>query len=217
MTTAIQQKTITDALNWRYATQVFDTTKPVAEADLHTILESARLSPSSFGLEPWKFIVVENTELRAQLKKVSYEQQKVTDAPVLVVIAYRTDTKEKIASERIERTAKVQNIPTESLAPFKQMIDGAVAMRSAAGDLDAWMRAQSYIPLGIMIETAALLGVDSGPMEGFAPDEVDAILGLKAKNLHATSMLALGYRGKDDAAGRTKVRRDFVDVVEFHR
>ena len=208
---------IVDALNWRYAVQMFDPKKTLAPELLHTILESGRLAPSSIGLEPWKFIVVENPEVRVKLRAVSHNQAKVTDAAVLVIIAYRTDAETHISRERIERTARIQGQSADSLNPLKQMMDSAIAGRAAKGTLNTWMQTQAYIPFGMMIETAALLGVDSGPMEGFLADEVDALLGLKEQGLHAASLLALGYRGDDPAALRPKVRRSFNDVVQFIR
>lgn len=210
----IQPNTIIEALNWRYAVQVFDPSKTIAEETLHAILESARLAPSPFGIEPWKFIVVENPDVRAKLREVGYGQPKITDAPYLIVVAYRTDMKESIAKERIERTVKIHNQDASQFEGLKQMIDGSINSRSEE-QLETWAKAQAYIPLGMMIETAALLGVDSGPMEGFDPNAVDEILGLQEKNLHATSMIALGYRGDDAAADRPKVRRDFEEVIEF--
>lgn len=210
----IQPATIIDALNWRYAVQTFDTTKTVEKEKLHAIVESGRLAPSSIGIEPWKFIVVENPEVREKLKAVGYGQPKITDAHCLIVIAYRTDLKENIARERLERTARIQKQDISEFGGLKQMLDGAITSRSEE-QLETWAKAQAYIPLGMMVETAALLGVDSGPMEGFDANAVDEVLGLKTKHLHATSMLALGYRGEDAMADRPKVRRDFDEVVEF--
>ncbi|HEX8932107.1 MAG TPA: NAD(P)H-dependent oxidoreductase [Patescibacteria group bacterium] len=210
----IQPDTIIQALNWRYATQIFDQTKPLEPELLKVILESGRLSPSPYGVEPWKFIVVENPDTRAKLRAVGYNQPKITDAPYLVVIAYRTDLKENISQERIERTAKIHGQDHSIFAGLKDMIDMTVNNKSET-DLEIWSKYQAYIPLGMMVETAALLGVDSGPMEGFDAIAVDEVLGLKAKNLRSTSMIALGYRGEDPAAKRPKVRRDFDEVVEF--
>lgn len=205
---------ILTALNWRFATRVFDSTKKVSDEDLQTILEAGRLSPSSFGTEPWHFFVIENPELRAKLREVGYGQPKITDASHLVVIARRTDVRENISRELMERTAATKHIDISTLDGYKAMVDGAITMRDDAA-LDAWVRAQSYIPLGIMIETAAMLGIDNGPMEGFDPAAVDAILGLPEKHLAATTMLALGYRGADDGATQPKVRRGFDEVVTF--
>jgi len=205
--------TILKALNWRYAGQIFDLTKIISEEELHTILEAGRLSPSSFGIEAWKFIVVENKEIRTKLRGAAYDQPKVTDASKLIVIARRTDARQNISQEKVSRVEKIVGKKTEELDSLKKMIDGSIAGRSDA-ELDAWIQAQAYIPLGIMIETAALLGVDSGPMEGFSQDQVDEILGLKEKNLRSTVMLALGHRGQDPSAERKKIRRDFNEVVE---
>lgn len=205
-----KREQILQALNWRYATQIFDKEKKVSEEDIHVILESARLSPSVFGIEPWKFILVNNKELRAKLGK----QPKMTEASHLVVIAYRTDVAENITTERLVRTAKIQNQKIEDLGGLKAGIEGTIAGKVASGDAEAWIRAQAYIPLGMMIETASLLGIDNGPMEGFDPAHVDELLGLKAKNLKSVTMLALGYRGEDPVALRPKVRREFDEVVE---
>ncbi len=208
------QEQIAKALGWRYAVQSFDSAKKVSDSDLKTILESGRLAPSSFGLEPWKFIVVENAETRAKLQSVSYGQPKVTEASHLIVIARRTDAREHIVLERIERTAAIQEQDVESLAGFKEMLDGVIASRDDAA-LDAWNARQTYIALGMMMETASLLGVDNAAMEGFDPKGVDEALGLQEQNLTATIMLSIGYRGVDVSADRPKVRRAFDEVVEF--
>ena len=209
------KENILKALNWRYATQVFDQTKKVSGEDLHTILESARLSPSANGIEMWKFIVVENPEVRAKLREVGSDQHKITEASHLIVLTYRTDAVKNLTSERITRTAQAQNKDPKDLSKLQASLENAVQKKSDNGTLENWIRAQIYIPLGIMIETASLLGIDNGPMEGFQPDKVDEILGLKEKNLKSITMLALGYRGEDSAAIRPKVRRSFEEVVEF--
>lgn len=209
------KETLMKALSWRYATQAFDPERKLPEDTLRTILESGRLAPSSFGVEPWKFIVITDRDLRAKLREASYGQPKVTDASHLVVIARRTDVRENITRELIERVSAATGATADDLGGLRQMVDGAVASRSDER-LDAWAAAQTYIALGMMIETAALLGVDAGPMEGFVPDQVDEILGLKKQHLSATTMLALGYRSADDAAlARPKVRRGFDEAVAF--
>ncbi len=208
------EQSITKALAWRFAVRTFDPTESIKKEDLTTILESGRLAPSSFGIEPWKFIVVENKEVRAKLRAAGYDQPKITDASALIVIARRTDMRQNIMDELVARTAKAQGVSIESLTGFKQMLDGAVASKDDT-ELDAWARAQAYIPLGIMIAAASILGIDSGPMEGFDPVKVGEILGLEAKHMKATTMLALGYRGDDAGAVRPKARRDFESVVEF--
>lgn len=211
----IKREEIIKALNWRYATKIFDINKKISKEDIHTILESARLSPSSNGIEMWKFIVVENKEIRAKLLDAGYGQPKITDASHLVVIAYRTDAIENMTKERLERTAKIQNININELEGLKTMLDNTVNTKSKNGTLLSWIKAQAYIPLGMMIETASLLEIDNCAMEGFIPEKVDEILNLKDKNLKSITMLALGYRGDDIASTKIKVRRAFEEVIEF--
>ena len=208
------KEAIIKSLKWRYATQTFDSGKKLADDVLEVILESGRLAPSSYGIEPWKFIVITDMEVRVKLREASYGQSKVTDASHLVVIARRTDVRENIAQELIERTIIASGKSAADLDGLKQMVDGAIASRSDEA-LDAWVQAQTYIALGMMIETAALLGVDAGPLEVFIPDQVDEILGLKDRRLTVTTMLALGYRGDDSAAARLKTRRSFDEAVEY--
>jgi nitroreductase/dihydropteridine reductase len=210
-------ETILKALNWRYAVQSFDTTKKISDADLHTILESARLAPSSIGIEAWKFIVVENSDIRAKLREAGYGQPKISEASHLVVLARRTDLVENITNERIERTARTQGQTPEELTPLRQMLEGGIGARAANLDaLTGWAAAQTYIALGMMIETASLLGIDNAPMEGFNSATVDEILGLTAQNLASVTMLAIGYRSESDqSASRPKTRRAFDEVVEF--
>jgi nitroreductase len=205
---------IIKALKWRYAVQVFDPSKKISKNDLKTILEAGILAPSSLGIEAWKFIVVENPEIRAKLREAGYGQPKINEASHLIVIARRTDIRENITKERIERTALILKKDPSMLDGLKNMIKGAIASKSDDA-LNAWVLAQTYISLGIMIEAASLLGIDSAPMEGFVPDKFDEILGLKEKNLTTTVLLALGYRGEDVVAKRPKVRRNFDEVVEF--
>jgi len=201
-------------LNHRYAVQIFDAVRKISPKDLHTILESARLAPSSVGLEAWKFIVVENIELRAQIREAGFGQVKITDASHLILLAYRTDH-ENISRERLERTAKTQNVEVESLAGLKKMTEETIASKVSTGEYENWAKAQTYIALGIMIETASLLNIDTGPMEGFDAKKVGELLHLPEKNLKVATMLALGYRGKDPIAQRSKTRRDFTDVIEY--
>jgi len=207
-------ESLLNALNWRYAAKTFDTTKTVSEADIATILESARLAPSVLGIEPWKFILVKNPEMREKLKAAAYGQTKVTDGSYLVVVTHRTDA-DALAGELMDRTMNTTGATAEQLADYKAMVEGTVAAHSSSPDvMNGWLSAQTYIPLGMMIETAALLGVDAGPMEGFDPAAVNEILGLTEKNLAVTTMIAFGYRGEDVYATTPKVRRAYDEVIE---
>jgi len=208
----MKKEEILKALNWRYAVKIFDKDKKISEEDLNTILVSGILSPSSLGLEPWKFIVVKNPETRTKLFEVS-NQPKVTDASHLIVLTYKTDIKE-IINERLERTARIQNQKVEELDTYKTFLENGIKNKTEQ-ELDSWLKAQSYIPLGIMTQTASLLDIDNCPMEGFQNDKVDEILNLKSQNLKSVTMLALGHRGIDPQAEKPKIRKDFTSTVEF--
>ncbi len=210
--TNMKKEEILKALNWRYAVKIFDKDKKVSEEDLNTILETGILSPSSLGLEPWKFIVVKDLETRAKLFEVS-KQPKVTDASYLIVLTYKTDIKE-IIKERLERTARIQNQKVEELTTYKDFLEGATKNKTEL-ELDSWLKAQSYIPLGIMTQTASLLHIDNCPMEGFQNEKVDEILNLKSQNLKSVTMLALGHRGIDPQSEKPKIRKSFVEVITF--
>jgi nitroreductase len=206
-------ETILKALNWRYAVQKFDQSKKVNDADLQTILESGRLAPSSNGFEPWKFLVIENKELRQKISDAGFSQPKITEAPVLIVVTYRTDAN-ALPAERISLLAKVQGQSEEELGKARSYYEDFVAAKTPE-EFASWSKAQSYIALGIMIETATLLGIDTGPMDGFMPDGVDAALGLPAKNLRSSALLALGCRAEEPT--RPKARRAAEDVIEYVR
>ena len=205
---------ILKALNWRYAVKTFDPNKKVSKEDIQTILESARLSPSSMGVEMWKFIVVKNKKKRKKLREAGYNQPKITDASHLIVIAYRIDG-ENIIKERLKRTAKIQKQKLDELFDLQNMLETSIIDKIKNGNLESWAKMQAYIPLGIMIMSASILGIDNCPMEGFENDKVDEILNLKRKNLKSITMLALGYRGKDIESTKPKVRRNFNEVIQF--
>ena len=205
---------IIKSLNWRYATKTFDSNKKVSESDINTILESARLTPSSYGLEAWKFLVVTNPNIKTELRKASYDQTKVTDASHIIVVTRRTDITNLIP-ELVARISKNLNKEERELSGLKEMVSGTMSFHEKNKNLDSWLSAQTYIALGFMMETAALLEIDTCPMEGFDPNAVNNILGLKEKNLSVVSMLAVGYRGDDACASNKKTRRNLGEVVEF--
>jgi nitroreductase len=210
----VNNKQIIQALKWRYATKKFDQSKTVDKKDLDTILKSGSLSPSSLGLEPWKFIVVKNKELCAKIREAGYDQPQITDASCLIIVTRRKDT-ENLSRELIFRTAAERGVDESELEELKQMVDNFISTKPSGPVREGWISAQTYIALGIMIETAALLGIDACPMEGFNSLEVDKILGLSEKNLASVTLFAVGYRGQDQYADNPKTRRKFNEAVEF--
>lgn len=152
-------------LNWRYATKSFDPTKQLSSEMLDTLTESLRLSASSFGLQPWKFIVVENPETRAKLREASWGQAQITDASHLIVLCKLTSLDATDVEKFVDRTIHTRNAPPEALADYKNMMLGSVDRANTTGTVHTWMKDQVYIALGTLLTTAAFLGVDTCPME----------------------------------------------------
>jgi nitroreductase len=206
-------KTILEALNRRYATKAYDTTKKVSDEDLHTILESMRLSPSSFGLQPWKFIVVTDETIRSQLLVASRSQTQVTDASHLVILAVKKDITEEDINTFITSVATTRNIPVESLDGYKGIIIGATQNLDQAAK-QIWNSKQAYIALGIGLTTAALLWVDATPMEGFDANAYNEILGLT--DYTTSVILPIGYRAEWDVSQHyAKVRFNAEQIIEY--
>lgn len=194
------------ALQWRYATKKYDTEKKLSEDQIHLLKESLRLSPSSFGLQPWHFIVVEDIETRKKLRAAGYDQPAFTDASHLIVLATETNVDKTLIDKYIADTVSTRGIPIESLEGFRTMMEGAVAMKGEEGARE-WAARQVYISLGVLLTTAALEGIDATPMEGFDTAQCDRILGLGDRGLTARVIVSLGFRsGEDIAATQAKVR-----------
>lgn len=203
---------IIDALNWRYATKVYGDKKLTSD-ELNTVLEAMRLSASSFGLQPWKFIVVSNPELRTKLRAAAWDQSAVTDASALVVLAVNKNVDDAYIDAYIAFIAKERGIPMEALSSFADMMKGSIKGKTPE-EVVGWSKKQVYIALGTGLATAALLNIDATPMEGFDPAQVDEILGLHALGLGSAVFLALGFRSEADVtANYKKVRFDAKDII----
>jgi nitroreductase len=189
--------------NWRYATKKFDSSKKISNEDLNTLKEAIRLSSSSYGLQPYTVIIVENPELRAQLQGAAYGQSQVVDASHLIVFANETNVDNKSIDTYINRISETRNIPAESLAGFGDYMKGSI--NSMPEDVkNIWTAKQTYLALGNLLNAAAELKIDVTPMEGFVPSEVNEILGLEKLGLNASLMAAIGYRHKEDATQHYK-------------
>jgi nitroreductase len=204
-----------DALNWRYAVKKFDPTKKIAPADWTTLEEAVRLSASSYGLQPWKFIVVTDPAVREKLKPAAWNQSQITDASHLVVFTYKTDITEADVDHFVQVTAAERGMPAEKLAGYRDMMVGDLVKGPRHGTIATWASRQVYIALGTLLTSAAALGIDACPMEGFVPDQFDEILGLKSRGLASVVLTTLGYRAGDDHyAALKKVRFPASEVIE---
>jgi nitroreductase len=185
------------ALRWRYATKSFDSTKKIPATTWEAIEESLVLTPSSFGLQPWKFLVIQDPGVRGNLLGESWRQLQVTEASHYVVLTARTDLDASDIDAWMARMGEVQASPVETLASYRGVIAGfAQAMSHEARH--AWNVRQAYIALGQLMASAAVLGVDACPMEGISAAGYDQVLGLAGSGYATVVACALGYRAADD-------------------
>lgn len=201
------------SLRWRYATKKFNSARKISAATWDAIEESLVLTPSSFGLQPWKFLVVEDSGLRANLAVESWNQPQVTEASHYVVLTARTDLNAADIDAWMTRLSELRGSGPEAVAPLKGMIEGfAQAMSHEARH--AWNIRQAYIALGQLMAAAALLGIDACPMEGISATGYDQILGLEGSGYVTVVACALGYRAEDDKyATLPKARFDRSQVI----
>lgn len=204
---------IIDDLKWRYAAKKFDKDKKVSAHDMQILLESLTLTASSFGLQPWKFVVVENQVLKDQLVPVSYNQEQVGQASHVIVLARPLEFGMEQVEAFLSDTAKKRGQELSELDGYKNVLSGFLANFDEAS-LTTWMDKQLYIALGNLLTTAAHLRIDSCPMEGFIKSEYDRILGLKDLGLTSVLVCPVGYRDGDDKyAGLKKIRYDVKELV----
>ncbi|MGS2740476.1 NAD(P)H-dependent oxidoreductase [Sinomicrobium sp. M5D2P17] len=189
--------TIIESLNWRYATKKFDPSRKVSAEDLSTLKEVIRLSASSYGMQPYEVFVIEDPEIRKQLKEVSWGQPQITDASHLVVFANKIDVTAKDTEAYMNHISKTRSIPVENLSGFSDVINNTVVQLPQ--DLKStWAAKQAYIALGNLLAAAAQLKIDACPMEGFDAEGYNKILGLTEKGLNAAVIAAIGYRSSED-------------------
>lgn len=211
----LNEAQLLSALRWRYSTKIFDATRRIPPTTWSALEESLVLSASSFGLQPYRFLVVANPEIRAQLLPHAWGQRQVVDASHFVVFAARTGFTEAEIDAFLKLTASTRNAPLESLTGYRGMMTGMLLSEGFQPILPHWAARQAYIALGGLLESAAVLGVDACPMEGFVPAEFDRILGLTSQGLTAVVACALGYRSPDDKYARlAKVRPPKSDLIQ---
>jgi len=205
---------LNQVLNHRYATKAFDPSKTITAEEKQALLEALQLSPSSFGLQLWKFYIIEDADVRAQLRKESWDQGQVTDSSLFVVLAAETTVDEARVDKWMARMAEVQGIPVAQLDGFKGMLMGFLAAMTPEQQVD-WAKKQVYIALGQLMTSAALLQLDSCPLEGIDPAAYDQILGLSDKGYTTAVACAIGHRSAEDHhASSPKVRFPLQDIIE---
>ena len=196
-----------DNLQWRAAIKQFDPTKKLTHQQLDELLVAVHLAPSSFGLQPYRVIVVENPEIRVKLREAAYGQAQITEASHLVIFASETNVDEKLVKAYIDQVAITRGTDRNGLAGFEGTINGTVNSKTPEARI-TWAQKQAYIALGFLLHAAADMHIDTCPMEGFNPAAFDEILGLTAKGLTATVIAPVGYRSDADVYSKMpKVRK----------
>lgn len=205
---------IISAFNWRYATKEYDTTKKLTDEQLETLIKSIELTPTSFGIQAFKAIVVTNPEIRAKLRAAAWNQTPITDASHLIVFAVPTNLSESNVDLFVQNIAKTRNVPVESLAGYSDMMKGSVNSRTPEQRTE-WLSRQVYIALGFLLATAAEGQIDSTPMEGFDVKQFNEILGLNEQNLTAVVIAPVGFRSESDPYAKLlKVRFGRGELIE---
>ncbi|MDD2887281.1 MAG: NAD(P)H-dependent oxidoreductase [Aliarcobacter sp.] len=206
------EKTFMEAMDFRHACKIFDETKKVSDEDMNYILEAGRKSPSSFGMEAWKFLVITNEELKAKLKPACWDQVQITSCSHLVVVLAGIDCV-KPESGEVERKFKRREMPQEKLDFYIGLYAGHLKdTLSSDENIYAWTAKQTAFAAGNMMTAAAVKGIDSCPIEGYDKSKVEEILGLDTKKYQLSLVIPFGYRINEQS---TQLREPLANIVEY--
>ena len=208
---------VVDALKWRYATKVFDTSKKIPDETWAALEDSLVLTPSSFGLQPWKFLVVTDEDTKDQLLPHSWNQAQVTQCSHLLVFAVPTSINEATIDRFLQASADAHGVEVSSLEGYRKMMVGFVIKSLDAVQQKEWAVKQTYIALGQFMLAAAMAGVDACPMEGFMASKYDEVLGLSSEGLTTAVVCPAGYRSDSDKYGHLpKVRYNKSELIKHY-
>ncbi|NNE67548.1 MAG: NAD(P)H-dependent oxidoreductase [Pyrinomonadaceae bacterium] len=212
--TTLSNEQLLERLQWRYAVKRFDPARTIGDEDWSTLEEALLLSPSSYGLQPWKFYVVKNPDVKKRLRSHSYDQPQIEECSHLVVIAALKDAQPDDIERYLDRIVEVRNTPRKELEVLRGMMHGSQKQAREQGALNDWSARQCFIALGFLLSSAAILGIDACPMEGFVPNEYDRILGIQDDGYFSVVACALGYRDQNEdwLSNLEKVRYEPDDV-----
>ena len=199
-------KTFSESVNFRHACKIFNKNKKISPDTLKKILEDTILAPSSFGIEGWKFLVIQNQELKEKLKPYCWNQPQITTCSELVVLLYRKNmtSKDLYVQNSLKRRGKYYE---KTLQRYASFIDNR-----KDEEIDCWSKAQTYIASAFLMLSASSYGVDSCPIEGFELDQVKNLLKYDKNNYEISYMVALGYRTNSQ---QKRERKDFDELIEF--
>jgi nitroreductase/dihydropteridine reductase len=203
-----------NSLKWRYATKTFDPSKKVSVQDLDLLKEAVQLTASSYGLQPYKILVIENSSLRAQLKPVSWGQSQITDASHLFVFCNYTSVGQDDVNQYLKLKADAQSVEFSSMKGYADFIMNKLSEKSQTYQ-QQWTAKQTYIALGNLLAACGELEIDACPIEGFDSSAYDALLQLNDKGLTSAVVVAIGYRSNTDTNQKQpKVRKPLELLFE---
>ncbi|MCG3650787.1 NAD(P)H-dependent oxidoreductase [Aliarcobacter butzleri] len=208
------EKTFMEAMDFRHACKIFDETKKISDEDMRFILEAGRKSPSSFGQEGWKFLVITNEELRAKLKPFCWDQPQITTCSHLVIILAAIEAVKPESGIPALRFAR-REMPQEKKDFYNKLYKDHLTVTKVLDsdeNVYSWTARQTYIAAGNMMTAAAIKGIDSCPIEGFNKAKVEEVLGLDTKKFQLSMVLPFGYRINPQS---TQMRLPFEEVIEF--
>lgn len=204
---------IIDSLTWRYATKKFDATKKLSQKQITTLKQAFNLTPTSFGLQPIKMIVINNKELQEKFVKYAFNQRQVADASHLLVICIQKDTTSQDINNYFDLEVKTRGTSKEIVEKFRQQLIDMYQGKTIEERKTSAVY-QTYIALGNLMTVCAVEKIDACPMEGFIPSEIDKLLNLSEKNLSSVLLLPVGFRAKDDVMnGLQKVRKPLEETI----
>lgn len=204
-----------EKLNWRYAVKRFDATKKINDADWKTLEDALVLSPSSYGLQPWKFYIVTDEATKKELLPHAWNQPQIVEASHLIVIAAKQNANPSDIGKYVNRIIEVRGTKREDLEILNGMMLNSQKMAIESGFINEWSARQCFIALGNIMTSAAVLGIDACPMEGFIPPEFDRVLGITDEGFASVVVCAVGYRSSEDwLAQLPKVRYENSDLVK---
>ncbi|MGB2087605.1 MAG: NAD(P)H-dependent oxidoreductase [Psychroflexus salarius] len=202
-----------EALKWRYAAKKFDDNKIVPQSILQRIIEGFNLTPTSYGLQPLKLVVISNKDLKDELFRHSFNQQQVKTASHLLVICREKRINQAFIEDNFELIKSIRETPDEILSPFREFLIKDFNEKTD-DEISKWANNQAYLALGNVLTICALEKIDASPMEGFLPHKYDEVLDLKSRRLKSVLVCAIGYRSNDDEfASFKKVRRPLSETI----
>ncbi len=207
--------TYLEDMNWRYATKKFDANRSLSEEVLGKLLQAVRLSASSYGLQPYKVLVLKDQDLREQLRPACWNQSQITEASHLIIIASKKEVDEELIDSYLREVSSTRNIPMKDLEGYGSFMKSKLLDLPAATQ-ESWTTRQAYIAVGNLLSAAAALRIDTCPMEGFDQSRVDEILGLPEKGLTTAVIIPVGFRSEADQTQHyKKVRRSEAELIEY--